>query len=144
MLKTKRIKTNRKAKSMKIYVSCPSNNLVRAADVMLYLLTHGHEITHDWVKDIRAGEENLPAKQLAKRSVEVLEAVAEADVFVLVIENKNVSLGCGVELGVALYNKIPVLALELETRDFEHFFMFYPEIKKVYSYESLLEELETK
>jgi hypothetical protein len=126
---------------MNIYVSCPSNNLPLAKNIMALLQLEGHNIAYNWVPDIEAGEFNAPKEELKKRNTQVLRAIVQADALVLVIKNKSVTLGCGVELGVALYNNVPVIVLELETASFKHFFMFHPGITKVYSQEELLEQL---
>lgn len=126
---------------MKIYVSCPSKDWQKAREIILYINNFDYDITDDWTTDIKAGEDSFTPATLKKRTEEVISAVTEAEVVVLVVTKNLVTTGCAIEVGAALSHNIQIIVLDPENQ-FNHFFSYHRLFKKVKNFELVMLELD--
>lgn len=91
---------------MKIYVAAASAEIERASAFMQFVRELGHDITHDWVPELRAQsvpESQLPVAVRRASAQADLDGVRRADLLVVLVPHEAVpSRGTWVELGYAL------------------------------------------
>lgn len=96
---------------MKVYVSAASAEIGRAEDFIALVQSEGHEVTHDWTRQVRAFQRGdlVDEEQCARDD---LNAIMPADAMVLLVPDDPLcSRGIWVELGYAVAFEVPVLAV---------------------------------
>lgn len=123
---------------MKFYFA---GRTARAADIQSMrdeLQELGHELSYDWTTSDLLQTRPYPEEFAAPEAKRELEGVAMADVFILIGDEGGT--GMYVELGYALAQNIPIYCLG-EHND-KTLFQFLPEVKRVDSFEDILNDLE--
>ncbi len=111
---------------MKIYVGGKLGEEGSVQELMDYLRGLGHEITFDWTKTphLKPFEENLEAS--IKCAMDEVRGVKDAELMILLYSDKGT--GMFVELGVALGNSIPVLAV-VKAPPVKTSFLYHPLVR---------------
>jgi len=112
---------------MKIYFSAPSSNMTLVRDEMKWITDLGHTITHDWTFD---SEDGFTKEQLRTLAFKDVEGVKNADCVILRSDPKT-SVGCCIELGIAIAESIPVIIIDHGGIVPSHFFVKNIEFIKV-------------
>lgn len=113
----------------KIYVA--GKNLERARAVMNMLVDNGHEITFDWVKDIKNSENS------AQKAKDEREAIKNAEVLVYLWESNQES--ARYEAGMAMGLHKPIIISGFKNSPF---FTSLPEVISISSDSDIISVLE--
>lgn len=132
---------------MRVYVAGRTKNIEEVNLIQTLVLSHGHEITHDWTDvegegkgEIRSDWSEAPERARQVATLDFL-GVVNADGVILCgygcdEENKG-GLGCFIECGLALASGIPLIILGPAR---ESVFWYSPYTLKVYKDEPLEEQ----
>ena len=90
---------------MKVFVSGQLGEKAAVRRAYGKLRAAGLEVTHDWTRTDNIGDKLLAREESGKRAALDIQGVIEADVYVLLSDNREVGKGMYVELGAALAMK---------------------------------------
>lgn len=108
---------------MKVYVSGPSADLSWCKRVTSDLLSDGHVITYDWTRCFGPSPVELDFSAIAKAEY---DAILKSNLMLLLHNRRTLSVGKWVELGIAMSNDIPILAVGKTDEDLRHLFDVNP------------------
>ncbi len=118
---------------MKFYIASKFTNKEEVRKLQKYLISLGHEITHDWTahEDKRPFEKNQ--KTAGKYAKEDLDGVRKSDIFIALCDNTEGSVGMHTEIGCAISSfldkgspKVYVLG-----KEFDAMFFFHPVVNRI-------------
>lgn len=90
---------------MKVFVSGQLGEKTAVRRAYAKLRAAGFEITHDWTRTDNIGDKLLARQESGRRAELDIQGVIDADVYVLLSDNREVGKGMYVELGAALAMK---------------------------------------
>jgi hypothetical protein len=111
---------------MKLYIAGKLGEEGSVQELMDYFRGLGHEITFDWTKTphLKPFEENIEAS--IKCAMEEVRGVQAAELMILLYSDRGT--GMFIELGVALGNSIPVLAV-MGNNKAKTSFLYHPGVR---------------
>lgn len=87
---------------MKVFVSGQLGEKAAVRRAYAKFRAAGFEVTHDWTRTDNIGDKLLEREESGKRAALDIQGVIDADVYVLMSDNREVGKGMYVELGAAL------------------------------------------
>ena len=88
--------------AVRVFVSGQIGEKERIRDVFEYLRAVGWRVTHDWTRTDDIGDLLQSPEEAGRRAAADIQGVLDADVYLLISDNKEAGKGMYVELGAAL------------------------------------------
>ncbi|MFO0862188.1 MAG: hypothetical protein U0516_00480 [Candidatus Saccharibacteria bacterium] len=130
---------------MKIFVSGQIDEKEEINVIYQKLQQAGHEVTHDWTKTDGIGDKLKNQKESGLRAAKDITGVVEADIYILVSNNKKPGKGMYVELGAALALNEALGKPQIFTignRNHLSIFYLHPAVTHLKTIEDVLQQLD--
>lgn len=130
---------------MKIFVSGQIDEKEEINVIYQKLQQSGHEVTHDWTKTDGIGDKLKNQEEAGLRAAKDITGVVEADIYILVSNNKKPGKGMYVELGAALALNEALGKPQIFTignRNHLSIFYLHPAVTHLKTIEDVLQQLD--
>ena len=88
--------------AMQIFVSGQIHEIAKVRRAFAVLRRAGATISYDWTRTDRVADKIVQREECGRRAVHDIEGVLDADVYILLSDNRQVGKGMYAELGAAL------------------------------------------